>query len=161
VTREQRLERLRVELKAGNDGVFVIVSEQTPILGDTSIALDGLLDAPNIGDQLRAVSGEDPIEVPAAKGVTDEMLRSLNHRRDQLRIDRAVLLVFDPGDCARVSRVADDLWKWATVVELDRPVISWKHTIARGVIDSDRYAPALRPADVVGPKEPLKAPSEQ
>ena len=161
MSREQRLARLNAELKAGNDGVFVVVSEQAPILGGTSIALDHLLATPEIGTQLRAVSGEGPIEVLATKGITDDRLRSLNHRRDQLRTARAVILVFDPSDCARVSRVADDLWKWATVVELDRPMSSWEHRTATGVVDPDRYAPAIRPADVDGPKQPLTAPSEQ
>ena len=161
MTREQGLARLRLELETGNDGVFVVVSEQAPILGGTSIPLDRLLDPPAIGDHLRAPPGEGPIEVVAAKGVTDEMLRSLNHRRDQLRVGRAVLLVFDPADCARVSRVADDLWKWATVVELDRPTTSWAHTKATGEIDPDRYAPALRPDDVVGPKGRLMAHPEE
>lgn len=160
MTREERLQRLRVELRAGNVGVFLIVSARTPIFGGTSLSLDRWLDSTDVGAQLRAASGNEPVEVLAAKGVSDDALRSLNHRRDQLRVGRPVLLVFDPSDCARVSRIADDLWKWATVVELDQPVKSWEHTAAHGVIAADRYAPALRPSDVVGPGEPLTASAE-
>jgi hypothetical protein len=161
VTRDQRLERLRMELKLANDGVFVVLSDRSPVLDGTTIPLDRLLDTTDIGSHLNALPGQGPIEVSANEGVTDEMLRSLNHRRDQLQIGRPILLVFDPSDSARISRIADDLWKWATLVELDRADKTWEHTAARGVVDSDRYAPALQPSDVVGPKGPLTAPPEE
>ncbi len=155
--REDRLQQLHAALAAGNDGVFIIASDRASVVNETTIPLDRLLDSTDIRAQLRGMPGNGPVEVLAIKGVSDEALRSLNHRRDQLLVGRALLLVFDPSDSARVSRVADDLWKWATVVELDQPPKSWDYTAARGVIDPDRYAPALRPSDVVGPREKLRA----
>lgn len=158
MTREDRLRRLRAALAAGNAGVFIIGSAQAPILGGITIRLDQALESTDIGAALCAVAGNDPIEVLAAKGISDETLRTLNHRRDQLRAGCPVLLVFDPSDSTRVSRIADDLWKWATVIELDQPVKTWEYTAATGVIEMDRYAPALRPGHVVGPREKLHAP---
>lgn len=161
MTREERLERLWMELKLAKGGVFVVVSARSPVLDGTMIQLNRLLNTTDIGSHLKALPGQDPIEVSANERVTDEMLLSLNHRRDQLQIGRAILFVFDPSDSARISRIADDLWKWATLVELDRADKTWEHTAARGVVGSDRYAPALRPSDVVGPQGPLTAPPEE
>lgn len=160
MTREEQLQRLRRELKVGNEGVFVIGSDRAPILGGPSIPLERWLASTDIGAQLLAAEGNEPVEVLAIKGVSNDLLRSLNHRRDQLRVGRPVLLVFDSSDSARVSRIADDLWKWATVVELDQPLKTWEYTAAQGAIDSDRYAPELRCGAVVGPQEPLTAPPE-
>ncbi|PRP96469.1 hypothetical protein [Enhygromyxa salina] len=82
MTREQQLARLIAELKAGNDGVFIIVSEQASILDGTSIPLVHLLDTPEIGAQLRAAPGEDPIEVPPVRkrvrGTPDPPLHQLS-----------------------------------------------------------------------------------
>ena len=103
MTRESELLRLRAALRAGNDGVFVVVSDEDSVesvLGHESIPLDHLLATHDIGNRLMAVPGSGPIEISAPKGVTDQLLRSLNHSRDQLRIGRAVLLVFDPSDAA-------------------------------------------------------------
>lgn len=161
MTREDRLQRLLAALAApGNDGVFVIGSERSPVLGETVIALDRVLRATDICAELRSQPGNGPVEVLATKGVSDDALRSLNHRRDQLKAGRPVLLVFDPSDCARLSRIADDLWKWASVIELDQPLKTWEYTAATGSVGMDRYAPALRPGDVIGPREKLRAPPE-
>jgi hypothetical protein len=160
LNRQAKLARLRMELAVGNRGVFIVTSAQTPVLDGPTLALGELLAQPRLADQLRAHPGTGPIEVVADKGVDDQLLSSLNHRRDQLRVDRALLLVFDPADSARVSRVADDLWKWATLVELDRVSPTWAHVEVHGEVASDRYAPALDPAAVTGPSQAPTAPTE-
>lgn len=152
MTRDDRLNRLRIQLNARNDGVFVVMSRHRPVLETDSIPLHDLLRAPSISSWILSRAGTGPVEIGAPVGVDDQSLRMLNHRRDQLRVGRALLLVFDPEDVVRLSRIADDLWKWATVIELDRTDPKEKTTLVRGEIEQGRYAPALRSDDVVGPQ---------
>lgn len=157
MTREEKLQHLRAALHASQDGVFVVVSTETPILGEPGLSLAEVLEAEDIAARLQDLAEAGPIEIVAEPGIPDGKLRLLNHRRDQLRVGRPLLFVFDPADSTRVSRIADDFWKWATVIELDEIPKAWAFTAARGIVSRDRYAPALRPGDVLGPQGPLTA----